>query len=181
MLSLFYPGAYAEDVFSINYEKLLEKGYQALIFDIDNTVVPHGADSTPEVDDLFHRIRDIGLKTCLLSNNDEERVRRFCKNIETLYICDADKPKKTGLFKALDLLQVPKEKAVLIGDQVFTDIFCANRCHVDSILVRFIGYYTETDIGRRRKLEQFILKAYSRSRRYQARLGDCVSLGKKPA
>ena len=174
MLSMFYPGAYARDVFSIDYERLYKKGYRAVIFDIDNTVVPHGADSTPKVDALFQKIQGIGLKTCLLSNNDEPRVLRFCKNIDTLYVCDAEKPKKGGLKKALALLGVSPREAVCVGDQVFTDILCANRCRTDSILVRFIGYDTETDIGRRRRLEKLILSAYERSPHYQRRLGDCI-------
>ncbi|MBR2529291.1 MAG: HAD-IIIA family hydrolase [Blautia sp.] len=179
MLSLLFPGAYAEDVFSIDYDGLYRRGYRAVIFDIDNTLVPHGADSTPRVDMLFARIQAAGLKTCLLSNNDEERVLRFCTNIDTSYVCDAEKPKKSGLQKALKLLKVKKEEAVLVGDQVFTDIFCANRCRVDSILVRFIGYYTETRIGPRRELEKLVLKAYALSRKYQSKLGDLVELLEK--
>ena len=37
----------------LDYEKLYRLGYRGLVFDIDNTLVPHGADSTEEIDALF--------------------------------------------------------------------------------------------------------------------------------
>ena len=92
MFKRFYPCAYTRSVFSIDYDKLRAKGFNAVIFDLDNTLVHHGDNSTPEVDELFRTIHRAGLKTILLTNNDEERVLRFIKNIDTLYICDADKP-----------------------------------------------------------------------------------------
>ena len=92
MFKIFYPYEYVESVFSIDYNKLYNKGYKGIIFDIDNTLVHHGDDSTKEIDDLFKTIQGIGLKTLLLSNNSEKRIKRFIKNIDTLYICDAEKP-----------------------------------------------------------------------------------------
>ena len=92
MLECFYPYEYADSVFSIDYKKLYDQGFRGILFDIDNTLVHHGDDSTPEIDSLFSRIQSTGLKTVLISNNDEARVKRFIKNIDTLYICDADKP-----------------------------------------------------------------------------------------
>ena len=49
----FYPDEYADGVFCLDYEKLYALGYRGLIFDIDNTLVPHGAPATPEVEALF--------------------------------------------------------------------------------------------------------------------------------
>lgn len=50
MFKMLYPYEYVESVFSIDYNKLKSKGYKAIIFDIDNTLVPHGKDTTKEVD-----------------------------------------------------------------------------------------------------------------------------------
>ncbi|MBQ7242127.1 MAG: HAD-IIIA family hydrolase [Firmicutes bacterium] len=171
MLKKFYPYEYEESVFSIDYEKLYEKGFRGLIFDIDNTLVPHGADSTAEVDEFFRYIQGLGFKTLLLSNNDEERTLRFLKNIDSLYICDADKPKPAGYLKAVDMLDMPKNQAVVIGDQIFTDIYGANRSGLASILVKFIGHDTVSKAGRRRKLENFVLHFYKRSKSCYMRLG----------
>ena len=138
MIKKYYPYEYAESVFMIDYQKLYQKGFRGIIFDIDNTLVHHGDDSIPEIDDLFRKIQGLGLKTLLLSNNDRGRVERFTKNIDTLYICDADKPNPQNYLKAVEMLNIKKEEAVVIGDQVFTDILGANRSGLASILVRFI-------------------------------------------
>ena len=135
-MSILFPCAYAESVFGIDYQKLYEDGFRGIIFDIDNTLVPHGADSCPEIDELFLKIRSTGLKTLILSNNDEPRVKRFLKNIDALYVCDAEKPKKTGYLKALEMMGLRKEETLCIGDQIFTDIIGANRCGIKGILVK---------------------------------------------
>lgn len=174
MFKIFYPYEYIEDVFSIDYEKLYAKGYRGIIFDIDNTLVPHGNDSVEEVDELFRCIHRIGFKTLLLSNNSEERIQRFLRNIDSLYIYDAQKPGTANYLKAVEMLEIKKEEAVMIGDQVFTDILGANRSKMDNILVKFIGYKTETKIGIRRNLEKIILKFYQWNKTYQNRIGDIL-------
>lgn len=172
MFKVFYPYEYAESVFSIDYNKLYSKGYRGVIFDIDNTLVHHGEDSTPEVDELFQIIHRAGLKTLLLSNNDEERIQRFLKNIDSLYICDADKPHTANYLKAVKMLHIKKKEAVFIGDQIFTDIYGANRSGIDNILVKYLRYDDETKIGIRRNLEKIILKLYSLNKSCQHRIGD---------
>ena len=172
MLHLLFPFEYVDSVFSIDYKKLVQKGYKGIIFDIDMTLVPHGADSTKEIDDLFKTVHKAGLKTLLLTNNSEERVKRFIKNIDTLYLCDADKPNPEGFLKAVEMLGIQKEETVFIGDQIFIDIYGANKCGIASILVKYVTAEVETKIGIRRNLEKYILKLYGMCNSYQHRLGD---------
>lgn len=177
MLKAFYPHGYAESVFSIDYHKLYQRGYRGLIFDIDQTLVPHGYDSTAEIDTLFQKIHSVGLKTLFLSNNDEERVTSFLKNIDSLYICDAQKPDTTSFLKAIQMLGVKKEEALVIGDQIFTDILGSNKCGIASVLVAYVCPKDEdlTKIGIRRNLEKVILKCYGMSRSCHNRIGDIYS------
>jgi len=164
LLEKYYPRGYAESVFAIDYAKLYKKGCRGVIFDIDNTLVHHGDNSTPEVDELFVKIHSAGLKTLLLTNNDEERVQRFIRNIDTNYICDADKPSPDGYLRAVQKLGIKKSQAVVIGDQLFTDILGANRSGIAGILVKFIRLPEEKWIGKRRYLEKLILFFWRRSK-----------------
>lgn len=177
MLKRYYPYEYAESIFNIDYSKLYSLGYRGIIFDIDNTLVHHGDDSTPEVDELFKHIHSIGLKTLLLSNNNTERIKRFLKNIDSSYIADADKPKTDNYHKAVNMLGLKREEVVFIGDQLFTDIYGANKSGIASILVRFLQREGETKIGKKRTLEKVILKIYSLSKSYQHRIGDIYKEG----
>ena len=172
MFWLLFPYEYVDSVFSIDYQKLVQKGYKGIIFDIDMTLVPHGADSTKEIDALFKTVHELGLKTLLLTNNSEERVRRFTKNIDTLYLCDANKPEPEGFVKAVEMMEIQKEETVYIGDQIFIDIYGANKCGIANILVHYVTAEAETKIGIRRNLEKIILKLYRITKFYQHRLGD---------
>ncbi len=174
MFSLLFPYEYVDSVFSIDYKKLLQKGYKGIIFDIDMTLVPHGADSTAEIDALFKSIQAAGLKTLLLTNNSEERVKRFIRNIDTLYLCDAQKPNPECYLKAVEMMGIRKNETLFIGDQIFIDIYGANKCGIANILVKYVTAEVETKIGIRRNLEKIILALYRITGIYQHRLGDIL-------
>ena len=172
MFRNFYPWEYSKSVFDIDYKKLYRQGYRGIIFDVDNTLVHHGDDSTPEVDQLFRTLHEIGFKTFLLTDNNEERVKRFIRNIDTQYLCEAGKPDPSCYRKALEALNMDRSQVVCIGDQIFLDILGANRAGIASILVHFIWLPSETKIGKRRQLEKVILWFYRHNRSAQHRLGN---------
>lgn len=170
MLKIFYPYEYLEDVFTIDYQALRDKGFKGLIFDIDNTLVPHGADSTEQVDELFATLHSMRFSTLLLSNNNRQRIERFNVNINSLYIEEAGKPHPASYLKAVEMMGLSANEVVVIGDQLFTDIFGANRAHLASILVKYIGFYKKEKKGIRRNLEKVVLKLYSHSKHCQHRI-----------
>ena len=65
MFETFYPGNYVESAYEIPYEKLYERGYRGIIFDVDNTLVPHGAPADKQAIELFERLRAIGFSPCI--------------------------------------------------------------------------------------------------------------------
>jgi len=171
MFSVLYPYEYADSVFSVDFEKLYLLGFRGIIFDIDNTLVFQDEDATKEVEELFLFLKGLGFKTVILSNNGEERVRRFLRNIDSPFVCKAYKPFKRGYRKALSIMNVKRENAVFIGDQIFTDILGANRSKIKSILVRPI----KKDGARpllRRKIEEPILRSYLKDKRFLHRFGN---------
>ncbi len=165
MFKKYYPCAYEENVFTIDYDTLGKMGYKGLIFDIDNTLVPHGEPSTAEVDALFKKLHEMGFKTLLLSDNSEERISSFNRNIGALYVAEAGKPDKSAYLKAAKLINMPRRKLICIGDQVFKDVLGANNSGIACILVKYIGYYKKEKKGIRRRLEKIILWFYKRNRK----------------
>ncbi len=156
-IRLLYPDEYIESVFAIDYEKLYKMGYRGLIFDIDNTLVHHGDDATKEAEELLSGLSKKGFKLMMLSNNDKERVESFLKNIDSMYIADANKPEPDNYLRAVAMMGLRKEETVFIGDQIFTDILGANRSGIANILVKFIRLDGEKRIGKKRYLEKLIL------------------------
>ena len=43
MGNAFYPDEWLDSAYDIPYEQFYQKGMRGIIFDIDNTLVPHGA------------------------------------------------------------------------------------------------------------------------------------------
>lgn len=170
MFKNYYPYEYAKDVFKIDYKRLYDNGIRGIIFDIDNTLVHHGEEVTQNVIHLFSKINELGFKTVLLSNNDEDRVSGFAANIDTPYVCDAEKPASQGYIKALNILGTTKKETVVIGDQMFVDIIGANRCGIPSILVHYISVPGEKWIGFKRYIEKGLLFMYKLDKRYCHRL-----------
>lgn len=163
MIKNFYPKRHAKSTYSINYKKLYNEGYRGIIFDIDNTLVEHGADANEEAIELFKKLKEIGFKACLISNNDEERVSRFNTNINIPFIYDGKKPAPKNYIKAMKLMGTNLNNTVFIGDQLLTDIYGANRLGMMNYVVKPISPKEEIQIVFKRKLEKIIYYFYFKS------------------
>lgn len=163
MLRTFYPDDYIASTYVIPFEELYKKGYRGLIFDIDNTLVPHGAPADERAIALFERLRNIGFDTCLISNNQQPRVQPFADKVRSKYVFDAHKPSTKNYKKAMELMKTEKDNTLFVGDQLFTDVWGAKRTGIKSILVKPIHPKEEIQIVLKRYLEKIVLFFYKRS------------------
>lgn len=163
MFDKFFPDRYVASTYVIDFEKLYEEGIRGLIFDIDNTLVPHGAPADARAEKLFKRLKDIGFKCCLISNNQEPRVKMFNRNIQVDYVYNAHKPSTKNYLKAMDIMGTDKNSTVFIGDQLFTDVWGAKRSGIPNILVKPIHPKEEIQIVLKRYLERIVLHFYKKS------------------
>lgn len=164
ILERFYPDEYVASTYKIPFEKLYEEGYRGVIFDIDNTLVPHGAPADERAKKLFARLREIGFESCLISNNQEPRVKMFNKEIQTRYIYNAHKPSTKNYIRAMEEMGTDKDNTVFVGDQLFTDVWGAKRAGIHNILVKPIHPKEEIQIVLKRYLERIVLHFYKKQR-----------------
>ena len=143
MFQKFYPDLYISSTYEIDFDRLYRDGYRGLIFDIDNTLVPHGAPADDRAKELFSRLHGLGMKTALVSNNGEERVRPFAEEVESIYLYKAGKPKRGGYEKAMQRMGTDTENTLFVGDQIFTDIFGGNRAGLDTVLTEPVDKSTD--------------------------------------
>ncbi len=160
MLQTFYPGEYLDSVYVIDFDQLYQDGYRGVIFDIDNTLVPHGAPADARAEALFARLKEIGYQCCLLSNNKEPRVKLFNEKIQVNYIHKAHKPRKAGYEKAMELMGTDRRNTIFVGDQIFTDVWGANLAGIRTILVKPLHPKEELQIILKRYPEKIILHSY---------------------
>lgn len=165
MLERFYPHHEAEFAAEIDYEGLFKQGFRGIIFDIDNTLVPHGAPADDKAIALFARLKEIGYKVMLLSNNKESRVKSFNDAVGASYIYKAGKPKTAGYRKAMEQMGTKPEDTMFVGDQLFTDIWGAKKAGIETWLVKPIHPKEEIQIVLKRYLERIVLFFYHRRKK----------------
>lgn len=159
-MSFLYPGEYLESTYVIDFDKLYKDGYRGLIFDVDNTLVPHGAPADERAIALFEHLKKLGFSCMLLSNNKEPRVKMFNDAVKVNYMYKAGKPKPSGYRTAIEKLGTNLDNTIFIGDQIFTDVMGANLAGIRTILVKPIHPKEEIQIVLKRFLEKPILFFY---------------------
>lgn len=165
MFSTFFPDEQVDSTYLIDFEGLFQEGYRGVIFDIDNTLVEHDADANEKAIAFFKRLRKIGFRSCLLSNNDEERVKRFNQPIQTEYIFKAGKPSNRGYIQAMKKMHTKTENTLFVGDQLFTDVWGAKRMGIRNILVKPISPKEEIQIVLKRRLEKIVLRSWEKAKK----------------
>jgi hypothetical protein len=163
MFSRFYPGEYLDSTYEIEFDRLYQEGYRGVIFDIDNTLVPHGMPADERAKALFAHLKELGYQSVLLSNNKEPRVKMFHEVVKVQYIFKAKKPSVRNYLKAMELMHTNKDNTLFVGDQIFTDIYGANRAGIRTILVKPIHPKEEIQIVLKRYLEKIVLFFYRKS------------------
>ena len=165
MFKTFYPDQYLASTYVIDFEKLYEKGFRGLIFDIDNTLVPHNAPADDRAVALFERLKRIGYRCCLISNNQEPRVKMFNEKIQVDYVYNAHKPSTKNYIRAMEIMGTDRSNTLFIGDQLFTDVWGAKRAGIPNILVKPLHPKEEIQIILKRYLEKIVLFFYRRETR----------------
>jgi hypothetical protein len=165
MLEIFYPDEYLDSTYEIDFAAMYQKGYRGVIFDIDNTLVPHGAPADERAKALFAQLKELGFSCCLLSNNQLPRVTMFNEEIQVHFIENAHKPSVKSYERAMEKMGTDRTNTFFVGDQLFTDVFGARRTGIYSILVKPIHPKEEIQIVLKRYLEKIVLHFYQKKQR----------------
>lgn len=160
MFELFFPDEYYSSAYVIDFLQYYKDGYRGIIFDIDNTLVPHGAPADERSIALFKHLKEIGFEALLLSNNKEERVAMFNEQIGVHMIWKANKPFPEKYREAMKIMKTDEKSTLFIGDQLFTDVWGAKNAGIRSILVQPMNPKEEIQIVLKRKLEAVVLHFY---------------------
>jgi len=164
MLQRFYPDHYVDSAYEIDYEGLYRKGYRGVIFDIDNTLVPHGAPADERSIALMERLDRIGYRKLMLSNNKEPRVKMFCDVAGGDYIYKANKPFPANYKKAMERMGTDSGNTLFVGDQLFTDVWGAKKSGMTTYLVKPIHPKEEIQIVIKRFFEKIVLYFYKKEK-----------------
>jgi len=135
---------YNSDVTEINLAVLKKLGVEGLILDLDNTIMaPKSARLDPHVKPWMDLMKK-NFKIVILTNNKKAFYLEAVRQVVDLPVIGfAKKPWAFGVNEALDILKLPNDKIVVIGDRPLTDTWLGQRFEFKTILVRALTAHIE--------------------------------------
>ena len=132
-----YPDKIVSSVFDITADFLREKGFRALLLDVDGTIAKtHSHALLSGVPEWVQNLKQRGVKVLLLSNRRRPgQVEPLAGQLSVPYIERAKKPRIHGFQRACALLDVPEGQTAAAGDKIYTDVWGARRAGVYAIFV----------------------------------------------
>ncbi len=145
---------------------LISKGIKGIVLDVDNTLEPYeNPIPTERVVAWLDSLNKNGIGAAIVSNNDSERITLFNKDLGLPAYSKAGKPFKKYILRAMSDMGTTRENTILMGDQVFTDVWAAHNAGIPAILVPPIKDKTDLLTRFKRLLEKPILRKYERKNR----------------
>ncbi len=155
-----FPTDTARTLYDLDFQALYDAGFRGIIYDIDNTLVGHGAPMDTRAYTYLKAMQEMGFALCFVSNNGEARVASFNEHIGAHYVYKAGKPKRYGYERAMELMGTTTDDTLFFGDQIFTDIWGAKRLGIPCILTKRLYPQEEIQIHFKRILEWGVLLTY---------------------
>lgn len=165
---MYKPTWQLKSIYDLTPEMLKKHHIQVILTDLDNTLLPWDKkENTERLSSWIQTMKSAGIQIVIVSNNNEERVKQVADALDVAYISRARKPFASGILKALAMTHQTKDHAVMIGDQLLTDIHAASSAHVRSILVKPLAQNDAWNTSINRFLEKRLKKWMSAQMKWQ--------------
>ena len=158
-LKRFYPTYMFDKVEDIPYELIKKENIKLIMMDMDNTLIDAKKKYKNSLKHWIEEVSNLNVKMCILSNSPfGDKVKKIAKELNVEYEYNAGKPLLKGFKRVIEKSKFPKDNILMIGDQIFTDVWGGNRIGVKTVLVTPINKkeYFLTKV--KRPLERLILK-----------------------
>lgn len=150
-----------KNIFEVDYEFLKEIHIKYILSDLDNTLAPYNvARPTEDVIKFIKWLESEGFTFIIVSNNTGNRVKTFAKDLEVNYVSGAKKPFTSTIKKYLESHSINIENCIFIGDQMMTDIKCANKLQCKCILTNPLSDEESILTFINRKIDKYLRKKY---------------------
>ena len=130
------PDLYCARLDDLDFQALYGDGYRLVLIDVDNTLARHGSF---QADDYarraIRRAADAGFTCRIVSNTGHKRIQTYAATLGIPYVAWARKPSIRAILQASESAGIPPNLAVMIGDQILTDVVSAHRAGCYAVLV----------------------------------------------
>ena len=158
----FYPDYIFEKVEDITYELLNVNNIKLVLLDMDNTLIDTKCNYSKELKKWTKDMKLKGIKPIIVSNSiSNKKVSKVAKELGMQYYFKASKPSLKSFKKVSeDYPDIKKSEILMVGDQLFTDVWGGNRFGVYTALVKRINKKEHIVTSVKRPLEKIVLKKY---------------------
>jgi hypothetical protein len=145
LVSMFRGGGLAEAiepwmridrVDDVPFDKIAAEGATAVLFDLENTIIPPGGPFDDEGRAIIAKAKAAGLAVGVVSNASAGWVGPALAAEGIPGIAPAGKPAKEAFLEACRMVGVEPRAAVYVGDQVITDVLGSQRAGLRAVLVQ---------------------------------------------
>lgn len=132
----FIPTYHAQNIYEVTVDFFDKIGIKNVLIDLDNTLASYRQHEADEkAIDYIQKLHDFGYNVVIVSNNRGPRVASFAKTAHVEFKAKMYKPLKVNFKALLKSKAFDRNETILIGDQLLTDVFVANRVGIRSMLV----------------------------------------------
>ena len=159
----FVPEYYFKTFNEASADFLTSIGVKGIVLDVDNTLEPYENPLPGDhVKQWLTELKEQGISAAIVSNNGGERINLFNSELGLPVYYKAKKPFKKNVLNAMKDMGTDKSNTILMGDQVFTDVWAAHNTGIRAILVPPIKDKTDVFTKFKRLLEKPILQKYKK-------------------
>lgn len=129
------PFAYAKSIYEIDVSFYKKLGVKYILCDLDNTLDPYiVSEPQQEAIDLIKKLSEADITLMIVSNNSGKRVHHYASLLGVEAECFMKKPFSGPLIKMMQRRGIKPEEAIMVGDQIMTDVTASNGAGVRCVL-----------------------------------------------
>ncbi len=154
------PDYNLESLYDIDFKEIKSLGVNAVLFDLDSTVMPSKSGEYPKrAKELLNNLKQNFVIAVISNNKDKSYIEKVQSISDFPVIGNANKPSPEVMRKFIKSVNIPPEETVIVGDRPLTDILAGKLLGAKTILVDSITKDTENKPTRFvRKLERLFIK-----------------------
>lgn len=161
LMKNFYPTYIYEKVENIPSKLMKDNDIKLILIDMDNTLIDNKHIYNDKLKKWIKNIKDEGVLIYIFSNSPlGNTVKKIAAELDIKYEYNVSKPGIKRFKKICEELNMNKENILMIGDQIFTDVWGGNRFGIKTVLVTPIGEKEWIITKIKRPLERIVLKQY---------------------
>ncbi len=131
-------------IFDIDFKEIKSLGVNAVLFDLDSTVMPSKRGEYPaEIIKLLEDLKQNFVVAIISNNKNKEYLAKVQAQSSFRVIGNANKPSPKIMREFINSVNIKPEETVVVGDRPLTDILAGKLLGAKTILVDSITKDTE--------------------------------------